>query len=211
MDGAASHHLVSLRRQQRELVLVSSALVCEAPDDSEPDFYALLWQCLCILAWLFGRALVAVRRLRLQLIELRLQANYYRAQHQRAVQREADLKEQVRLLQGEIRELKRRLYGRKSETASTTKPTPSAKNKNNQDNNKTRSRGQQPGSKGHGRTHHDHLPTTLEDCVLPKDQQCCATCGEPFVPIPGSATGDILEIEVRAHRRRYQRHRYRRH
>ena len=208
MDGAASHHLVSLPPQQRELVPVSSALVCEAWDDFEPDLFALLWECFCKLAWLFCLALVAVRRLRLQLIELRLQANYYRTQHQRAVQREADLKEQVRLLQGEIRELKRRLYGRKSETATTTKPTPPGQNKNS---NSKRSRGQQPGGKGHGRTHHDHLPTTFEDCVLPKDQQCCATCGEPFEQIPGTATGDILEIEVRAHRRRYQRQRYRRH
>jgi len=209
MDATASHHLVSLPRQQRELVLVSSALVFDAWDHSEPDLFALLWQCFCKLARLFCFALVAVRRLRLQLIELRLQANYYRSQHQRAVQREADLKEQVHLLQGEIRELKRRLYGRKSETAAATKPTPPAKNNSN--NNKTRSRGQQQGSKGHGRTHHDHLPTTLEDCVLPKDQQCCAACGEPFVEIPSTATGDILEIEVRAHRRRYQRQRYRRH
>lgn len=207
MDSQASHPLVPLPREQQALVLVPSALVLDACAYSEPDLLALLWQCLCKLARLFYLALVSLRRLRLELIELRLQANYYRAQHRRAVQREADLKEQVHLLQGEIRELKRRLFGRKSETAATTKPTPPANN----NNNKTRSRGQQQGGKGHGRTQHDHLPTTLEDCVLPKDQQGCATCGEPFVKIPGTATGDILEIEVRAHRRRYQRQRYRRH
>jgi hypothetical protein len=206
MDATASHHLVSLPREQRALVLVSSALVRNARHHPEPDLFALLWQCFCKLARLFCLTLVAVRGLRLQLIELRLQANYYRSQHQRAVQREADLKEQVQSLQGEIRELKRRLYGRKSETAATTKPTPPANN-----NGKTRSRGQQQGGKGHGRSNHDHLPTTPENCVLPKDQQCCSVCGEPFVEIPGTADGDILEIEVRAHRRRYHRQRYRRH
>jgi transposase len=46
--------------------------------------------------------------------------------------------------------------------------------------------------------------------VLPNSQQCCSCCGEPLAEIPGSADGDILEIDVRAHRRRYHRRRYRR-
>jgi hypothetical protein len=205
MDAKASYHLVPLPPEQRALIPVSSALVLDAPDHPEPDLFALLWRCFCKLVGLLVLALWALRRLRLQLIELRLQANYYRSQQQRAVQREAALKEQVQILQGEIRELKRRLFGRKSETSSATKPTPPANNR------KKRSRGQQSGSQGHGRRDHDHLPTTSENCVLPKDQQCCATCGEPFSEIPGTAAGDILEIEIRAHRRRYQRQRYRRH
>jgi hypothetical protein len=215
MDGKASYHLVSLPREQRSLVPVSSALVTQFDSryDSEPDLFALLWQCFCKLARLFILALVVLRRLRLQLIELRRQANYYRYQHQRAVQRAAqredEWKEQLRCLQGEILELKSRLYGRKSETASATKPEPTSPASDNK--RKKRSRGHQPGNKGHGRRDHDHLPTTPENCVLPKDQQCCAACGEPFVEIPGSADGDILEIEVRAYRRRYHRQRYRRH
>jgi hypothetical protein len=202
MDAKAPYHLVS---EQRALVPVSSALVLDGHDQPEPDPFALLWRFVCKLAGLLVLALWALRRLRLQLIELRLQANFYRSQHQRAVQREAALKEQVDILQGEIRELKRRIFGRKSETSSATKPTSPA------NNHTKRSRGQQSGSKGHGRRDHDHLPTTSENCVLPKDQQCCATCGEPFSEISGTADGDILEIEVRAHRRRYHRQRYRRH
>lgn len=205
MDAKASDHLVSLVPEQRSLVPVSSTLVLDGRDHPEPDPFAFLWRCFCKLAVLLVLALLALRRLRLQLIELRLQANYYRSQHQRAVQREAALKEQVDILQGEIRELKRRIFGRKSETSSATKPTSPA------NNHKKRSRGQQLGSKGHGRRDHDHLPTTSERRVLPKDQQCCATCGEPFSEIPGTADGDILEIEVHAHRRRYHRQRYRRH
>jgi hypothetical protein len=205
MDAKASDHLVSLLPEQRALVPVSSALVLDGRDHPEADPFTLLWRCFCRLAVLMVLALLALRRLRLQLVELRLQANYYRSQHQRAVQREAALKEQVDILQGEIRELKRRIFGRKSETSSATKPTSPA------DNHKKRSRGQQSGCKGHGRRDHDHLPPTSENCVLPKDQQCCATCGEPFAEIPGTADGNILEIEIRAHRRRYHRQRYRRH
>ena len=179
------------------------------PDDPQPDLRGVviwLWRRFCKLAVLFFILLVLYRRLQRQLVELRLQANYWKAQHQRAVQREAQGKEKIQLLEGEIRELKRRLFGRKSETASTTQPT----NPNNSHNDKPpRQRGQQPGGKGHGRRQHEHLPTTDEICVLPEADQHCGQCGEPFEEIPGTADGDILEIEVRAHRRRYHRKRYR--
>ncbi len=204
MDANASKSLVPLPPEHGSLVPVSSVLVAEFA--SRPDLLALLWRYFCKLAALFFLVLAVSRRLRRELIEMRFQANYWRAQHQRAVQREAELKEQVHQLQGEIREWKCRFFGRKSETSSSIN---SPSNPNN--NNKKRSRGQQPGSKGHGRRHHDHLSTTDEVCTLPKDQQCCADCGQPFVEIPGTADGDILEIDIRAHRRRYHRHRYRRH
>ena len=209
MDGNASYPLVSRPPEQGSLLPVPSVLV--AHDLEEPDLFALLWRCFCKLAWLFCVALLLLRRCRLQLVELRLQANYYRSQHRRAVERAADLKEQVQRLQGEIRELERRLYGRKSETAAATKPPTKPTSSANDNNGKARARGQQPGSKGHGRRQHDHLPTSHENITLPKDQQCCGTCGEPWQEIPGSAEGDILEIDVRAHRRRYHRQRYRRH
>jgi transposase len=211
MDATTSYPLVSLSPEPGPLIPVSFALVSDfdSPHHGEPNLrvlLALLWRCFCKLAVLFFLALVLLRRLRRQLIELRLQANYWRAQHQRARQREADCKQEVNRLQGEIRELERRLYGRKSETSSSNKPD--AKSTTN--HGKKRCRGQQPGSKGHGRRRHDHLPTTPENCTLPKDQQCCPDCGAAFEEIPGSAAGDILEIDVRAHRRRYHRQRYRR-
>ncbi len=159
------------------------------------------------LCWLFLLALAVIRRLQLQLVELRQQAGYWRALHQRAVLREAKLAQEIQRLQGELRALKRRVYGRRSETSSSTKPpnsptVPAGTPK--------RARGQQRGSKGHGRRNHDHLPTTHEVCDLPDDQKCCPHCQLPFEEIPGTADGDILEIEVRAHRRRYHRKRYRR-
>jgi transposase len=207
MDAKASYPLVSLSPEQGSLLPLSSALVTER--HAQPDRLAFLWRCFCKLAWLFFLALVLLRRLQRQLIELRRQANFWRAQHQRAVQREAGLQAQIQRLQGEIRELERRLYGRKSETSSATKPPSNPTNPNN-NNHKKRPRGQQPGSKGHGRRNHDHLNTIPETIALPKDQQCCSCCGKPLEEIPGSADGDILEIEVRAHRRRYHRQRYRR-
>jgi transposase len=198
MDANGSYPLVPLVPEQRSLI--------PARPDPIVRFRRRFFY---NLAWLLFLALVLLRWLRRQVIELRLQANYWRALHQRAVQREDRLKKQIQQLQGELRELKRRCYGKKSETSSSIH-SPSNPNNNN-GNGKKRSRGQQPGSKGHGRRDHDHLPTTHEPCTLPQDQQSCARCGQPFVELPGTADGDILEIEVRAHRRRYHRQRYRCH
>jgi transposase len=214
MDDSESFALVVLPHEHDGLVPLSRALVVDldAPHDSAPDLRAVvlfLWKRFCQLATLFCMALALLQQLRRQLIELRTQANYWRAQHQRAVQREAALKEKILLLQGEIREWKRRLFGRKTETSSSTKP-PTNPQATGSSKRPPRKRGQQPGSKGHGRRNHDHLPTTPEDCVLPNDQQTCPCCGEPWQEIPGTADGDILEIDVRAHRRRYHRRRYRR-
>jgi len=208
MDGDPIYPLVSLPPQQGALVPVATDLVSVSPGDEERQADRL-WRAFCRLAALFFLALMALRRCRYLIIDLRWQANYWQAQHQRARQREAELADQIQLLQGEIRELKRRLFGRKTETSSATKPTES-QDKTPPTDKPRRRRGQQPGSKGHGRRQHDHLDTTHEYCVLPEAQRCCPDCGQPFEEIAGSADGDILEIEVRAHRRRYHRQRYRR-
>jgi transposase len=215
MDGTTCYPLVPLPPEQGALVPLPSAMVLDldSAGDAEPDFralLALLWQRFCKLTVVVFLLLVLLRRLRLQVIELRAQANYWHAQHQRAVQREAALKEQVQLRDGEIREWKRRFFGRKSETACSTKPVGKPTSTGPAHPGIARHRGQQPGSKGHGRRQHDHLPITHENHALAADQQRCPWCGEPFEEIPGSADGDILEIDVHAHRRRYHRQRYRR-
>ena len=206
MDDTLSYPLVPVPLEQgpasADLILLPD---CE--DNSETDAFACLWRRCCQLAFFLWHALLIIDQLRRQLIELRLQANYWRAQHQRAVQREADLTAKVEQLHGEIREWKRRLFGRKSETTSTTQPKTNPKNPNH--HQPKRQRGQQPGGKGHGRRNHDHLPTIDEICDLSDAQQSCSQCGEPLEEIPGTADGDILEIDIRAHRRRYHRKRYR--
>jgi transposase len=212
MDVHTSYDLVSLPEpsgpEAPVPVSFPRGVGCDAPDEAEADRLAVLWQCFRLLARLCFVAVVALRRLRPQLLELRQQAGYWQAQHQRAVVREEKAAAEIQRLHGELRELKRRVFGRRSETSSSTKPTnpsptaPAGPAK--------RARGQQRGAKGHGRRNHDHLPTTPEDCDLAVDQRCCPDCHQPFEEIPGTADGDILEIEVRAHRRQYHRKRYRR-
>lgn len=201
MDANSTFPLVPLPPKPGALVPASTTLAeAEAYDDFDP--WALLWYWLCQLVL---RLCLSLRDLRRQVVELRCQANYWRAQHQRAVQRVATLAAEIQQLQGEIRELKRRLFGRKTETASATEPKAKPP-----DSKQKRKRGQQTGSTGHGRRNHDHLPTTHETCSLPESDRCCPDCGLLYEKIPGTADGDILEVEVRAYRRRYHRERYRR-
>lgn len=208
MDGDNSHGLVQL--PSSDGTVVSEAVPLVVDDDSraaEPQAESDWKQIAGLFVFLWALALESLRQLRVQLVDLRLQAHYWQAQHHRAVEREAALKEQVQLLQAEQREWERRCYGRRTETASATSPQPQA---TAVPKPPPRPRGQQRGSPGHGRRGHEQLPTTHEDCPLPADQQCCPDCGKPLEEIPGTADGDILEIDVRPHRRRYHRRRYRR-
>ena len=80
-----------------------------------------------------------------ELIELRAQAAYWQAQHDRAkVQIEA-LKQELAHKDATIKDLKQRLFGKKSEKHSPL-PSEKAKDKDKTEGESKRPRGQQPGS-----------------------------------------------------------------
>jgi transposase len=130
------------------------------------------------------------------------QAAYYKAMLERAVAREARLKEEVASLQAQLRLREQQLFGRKAD--STTSAEGSARPARS-----PRPRGQQPGKPGPKRRDYSHLPAVEEVLELPPDQQRCFGCGQPLAPFPGTDDATVLEIEVRAHRRVYRRQRYR--
>src|SRR2546428_1208341 len=135
-------------------------------------------------------------------IELTWEANYWRAQHARLVEREAALKGEVAALQSTIRDLTQRLYGAKSEkSACSDRPGESTLAN-------PRKRGQQPGSTGHGRSDRTALPVVTEVRDLSEAAKHCPACGKAFAPFPGAESSDVIEIEVQAHIRRIQRPRY---
>ena len=134
-------------------------------------------------------------------IELKWETNYWRAQHARLVEREAALKKEVETLQATIRDLNQRLYGTKSEKSSGADGTTSPKA------DSPKNRGQQPGSKGHGRRDRFALPVVAEVHDLSEEAKRCPTCGAAFVPFPGTEASDIIEVDVQAHIRRIQRQR----
>ena len=135
-------------------------------------------------------------------IALKWEANYWRAQHARLVQREAALKAQVEALEAQIRALTQRLYGTKSETSAASE----ALGKVNEV--QPRKRGQQPGTPGHGRSDRSTLPVVVEVHDMSEAAKHCPQCGEALAPFPGVEGCDIIEVQVQAHIRRIQRPRY---
>lgn len=54
------------------------------------------------------------------------------------------------------------------------------------------------------------MPVISEERVLAPEQSCCACCGLPFAPAGFEEDASIIEVEVKAYRRRIRRRRYRR-
>src|SRR6266851_9806536 len=126
-------------------------------------------------------------------IEIKWEANYWRAQHARLVQREAALKAQVEALEAQVRDLNQRLYGTKSEKSAGPDHAGSSKPAS------ARPRGQQPGSQGHGRSDRAALPIVVEVHDLSEAAQHCPACGAAFVPFPGREESNLIEVQVQAH------------
>jgi transposase len=135
------------------------------------------------------------------------QAAYWKSLHQRAVERETQLKQHIAALEAKLRLREQQLFGRKTEaTAASVPATPPPAGAAPPPR---RPRGQQRGRPGPRRRDHSHLPAIPEDHEIPGAQCCCQSCGRPFAPVSGTEDSTILEVEVKAHRRLIRRHRYR--
>ena len=134
---------------------------------------------------------------------LRSEVGYWRKMHQKAIEREARGKERVAELEAKLRLRERQLFGRKSEKGSNHQ-----ENKSSKPVAEKRPRGQQRGGKGHGRRDYSHLPAKPEIHDLPDDKRSCPTCHLPFEAFPDTEDSEVIEIEVKAHRRVIQRKRY---
>jgi len=127
-------------------------------------------------------------------LKLKWEAGYWQGLHKKALLREKALKKTIKEQEGQIRDLKNRLFGKKSEKKSTAKKEGGAK-----PTDPKRSRGQQPGSKGHGRTTRPHLPHIDEPIDCP-DVPKCSKCGTAYIP-DESMESEIIEVDVKAHKR----------
>jgi transposase len=153
-------------------------------------------------------------------IRLRCEASFWKSQHQRALarveeleadhraamaqatQREVALRSELEQAQGEIRDLKKRLFGRKTERSSGLEKGAGQNTKSEQP------RGQRPGAAGHGRTLEQHLPAQVETVELACPH--CPDCGQAYADFPGTEDSEVIEIDVKAYRRVIRRRRYRR-
>lgn len=145
-----------------------------------------------------------VQLTRAEHIELKWQGSYWKSQHGHLKKQHEELKQELALAHAKIRDLKQRLYGKKSEkgTAKSDKPTTDERLAS------SRPRGQQKGSKGHGRTPRPDLPVVAEERdVAPEDKQCCI-CGKAYDALPQTEDSEIIEIQVKAHVRQIRRTMY---
>ena len=114
--------------------------------------------------------------------------------------REAVLIAELEVARAKIRDLRQRVFGRKSERGRCVRERavrPCV----------TRtSRGQKPAAVGHGRTMQTHLPQRSERVELDAPQ--CPQCGLELVVCPGTGDSEVLDIEVQACRRVIRRQRY---
>lgn len=134
-----------------------------------------------------------------ELTRLRWEGSYWKAQHQRACERELRLKQELAQKEAQIRDLQQRLFGKKSETIVTSQQVKPASG---------RPRGHQPGQRGHGRIQRPNLRVITEQLELSGDACCCPICGLSYPDFPGVEESDLFEIEVTAYRRRICRKRY---
>ena len=63
---------------------------------------------------------------------------------------------------------------------------------------------------GPQRRDHSHLPVVEEEVELPSDETGCPKCGKPAAEMSETEDSEVIEVEVRAHRRTIRRKRYRR-
>jgi transposase len=159
------------------------------------------------LAALVEKLLREVAQLRGEVAELRQQVGYWKGMFEQAKRKNEKLQKEINSLRAENRQLKDRLFAAKSEK----KRSPDRSNSlDDSQRASKRRRGHQPGSAGPRRRDHSHLPVVEEIVELPFDQRACPTCGKLAGEMTETEDSELIEVEVRAHRRRIRRKRYRR-
>jgi transposase len=148
-----------------------------------------------------------VARLQRENLELRQQVGYWKSMHAQALRRIEELQQEVEQLRGENAKLQAQLFGRRSEKQSSQDRSNHLKGE--EESSPKRNRGQQPGRPGPKRRDYSHLPTVEDPQELPADQQVCPKCGQALSPSDAEES-ELLEIDVRAFRRKIRRRRYRR-
>ena len=133
--------------------------------------------------------------------ELKNAVGYWKSLHHRAREREDQLKLELLAKDAENRDLRQRVFGKKSEKRG------SGRDQNKEKSAKsTRPKGQQRNSKGHRRTQYPELGVIDEKVSVAKKDGICPKCGKPYCSF-GTEESEIIEIDVKAHKRRIIRER----
>jgi len=133
-------------------------------------------------------------------LELKSSVGYWQAMHQKAIFREQKLKQKILEQEGKIRDLRNRVFGKKSEKKSSSNDNGKPKS-----DAPKRHRGQQAGREGHGLTERPDLPERKETICFP-EHPICPECNKPYIPNESmDIKTTIVEVEVKAYVRKITR------
>jgi transposase len=139
----------------------------------------------------------------------RAEAERLAAENEILQARVVDLEAQVAALSEKVATLAKLAFGEKSEKAKSKEgPSESGPSEDGAGPTDRRRRGQQPGSRGHGRRDYSHLATEEEVHDVPEDQRCCPECGTQYSPF-GEETSEQIDWVVRVVRVIHRRPTYR--
>lgn len=142
-----------------------------------------------------------------EMIDYKTKAHYWEEQFNKFKSREELLSAEIEELKAQLRKREQQLFGKKSEK--NTQKQDELSNSQATINTKKK-KGQQLGSKGHGKRDYSHLPV-VEEIVTLADATC-PCCNLPYEELAGSENSEIIEvINVKAYRRHIRRKMYKRH
>jgi transposase len=174
--------------------------------DSVPELIALVTDLRQEVAALRAQ----VQGLQRENLELRQQVGYWKSRHRDALSRVTTLEHKVEQLEGEKRQLRADLFGRRSETQPGRDRSNHLNDPQDDSQQPRRKRGQQPKNPGPRRRDYSHLPAREEVLELPPEHCVCPRCGRPLLRRSDTEDSEQIEIEVRAYRRVIHRRRYQR-
>ena len=131
---------------------------------------------------------------------LKCEVGYWRSMHEKTLSKIDKLNIKVEHQKAKIRDLTKRVFGKKSEKKSSGKKDGEP---DKSGSGKKRNRGQQQGTEGHGRTERPDLPR-VEEPVEFSETPKCSKCGTEYT-FDEQKESEIIEVEVKAHTRVIQR------
>ena len=164
-----------------------------------------------------------------EFLESRQQYGYWKKQHERAVKREAFLKEKAEYLERQVKKQKREIkekdeqidillervallqkqvFGRRTERIVQREQGEEEKAENITVQENKRRRGKQKGAKGYGRKRRNNLPTEISVHEIAEEDLFCPICGKPCKDFPGTEDSEEIDWEVKIIRRIHKRKRY---
>jgi transposase len=134
-------------------------------------------------------------------IQLEADKNYWHAQFEHAQDKIKGLNSRIADLEAQVADLTHRLYGNHSEKGQTQPEAQSPPHEK-------KKRGHQAGAPRFPRAPKPDLPVIEEHSVIPEAERVCPCCGLSYHEINNTEDAEVLEINVKAHKRVIYRHKY---